>query len=62
MKKEFDQIKYINDYNKKNYKAIQFRLKLEEKEELDTLMKKNNIVSYRELILKTIEYMKSKKI
>lgn len=62
MKKEFDQIKYINDYNKKNYKAIQFRLKLEEKEELDTLMKKNNIGSYRELILKTIEYMKSKKI
>ena len=62
MKKEFDQIKYINDYNKKNYKAIQFRLKLEEKEELDTLMKKNNIVSYRELILKIIEYMKSKKI
>lgn len=62
MKKEFDQIKYINDYNKKNYKSIQFRLKLEEKEELDTLMKKNNIVSYRELILKTIEYMKSKKI
>ena len=62
MKKEFDQIKYINDYNKKNYKAIQFRLKLEEKEELDTLMKKNNIRSYRELILKTIKYMKSKKI
>ena len=62
MKKEFDQIKYINDYNKKNYKAIQFRLKLEEKEELDTLMKKNNIGSYRELILKTIDYMKSKKL
>ena len=62
MKKEFDQIKYINDYNKKNYKSIQFRLKLEEKEELDTLMKKNNIRSYRELILKTIKYMKSKKI
>lgn len=62
MKKEFDQIKYINDYNKKNYKAIQFRLKIEEKEELDTLMKKNNIGSYRELILKTIDYMKSKKL
>ena len=62
MKKAFNQIKYINDYNKKNYKSIQFRLKLEEKEELDTLMKKNNIGSYRELILKTIDYMKSKKL
>lgn len=58
MEKKFDQSKYINDFNKKNYKAIQFRLKKDEKEELDALMKKNNIKSYREMILKCIKIMK----
>ena len=60
MKKKFDQSKYIDDYNKKNYKTVKLRLKFNEKEELDNIMKKNNIKSYREMILKFIEIMKNK--
>ena len=60
MKKKFDQSKYIDDYNKKNYKTVKLRLKFNEKEELDNIMKKNNIKSYREMILKCIEIMKKK--
>lgn len=60
MEKKFDQSKYIDDYNKKNYKTVKLRLKFNEKEELDNIMKKNNIKSYREMILKFIEIMKNK--
>ena len=60
MKKKFDQSKYVDDYNKKNYKTVKLRLKFNEKEELDNIMKKNNIKSYREMILKFIEIMKNK--
>ena len=60
MEKKFDQSKYIDDYNKKNYKTVKLRLKFSEKEELDNIMKKNNIKSYREMILKCIEIMKKK--
>lgn len=60
MEKKFDQSKYIDDYNKKNYKTIKLRLKFNEKEELDDIMKKNNIKSYREMILKFIEIMRIK--
>ena len=60
MEKKFDQSKYIDDYNKKNYKTVKLRLKFNEKEELDNIMKKNNIKSYREMILKCIEIMKKK--
>ena len=60
MEKKFDQSKYIDDYNKKNYKTVKLRLKFNEKEELDNIMKKNNIKSYREMILKFIEIMRNK--
>ena len=60
MEKKFDQSKYIDDYNKKNYKTVKLRLKFNEKDELDNIMKKNNIKSYREMILKFIEIMKNK--
>ena len=60
MEKEFDQSKYIDDYNKKNYKTVKLRLKFNEKKELDDIMKKNNIKSYREMILKFIEIMRIK--
>ena len=60
MEKKFDQSKYIDDYNKKNYKTVKLRLKFNEKEELDNIMKKNNIKSYREMILKFIEIMRIK--
>lgn len=60
MEKKFDQSKYIDDYNKKNYKTVKLRLKFNEKEELDNIMRKNNIKSYREMILKFIEIMKNK--
>lgn len=54
MKKEFNQIDYIKKYNKTNYKQIKFYLKPEEKEKLDSIMKKNNMKSYREMILSYI--------
>ena len=60
MEKKFDQSKYIDDYNKKNYKTVKLRLKFIEKKELDDIMKKNNIKSYREMILKFIEIMRIK--
>ncbi len=60
MEKKFDQYKYINNYNKKNYKTVKLRLKFNEKEELDDIMEKNNIKSYREIILKFIEIMRNK--
>ena len=60
MEKKFDQSKYIDDYNKKNYKTVKSRLKFNEKEELDNIMRRNNIKSYREMILKFIEIMKNK--
>lgn len=60
MEKKFVQSKYIDDYNKKNYKTVKLRLKFNEKKELDDIMKKNNIKSYREMILKFIEIMRNK--
>ncbi len=60
MEKKFDQSKYIDDYNKKNYKTVKLRLKFNKKKELDDIMKKNNIKSYREMILKFIEIMRIK--
>lgn len=38
MKKEFDQQKYINEFNKGNYSQFNVRLTKDEKKELDELL------------------------
>lgn len=55
MKEKFDQIKYINDFNKNNYTSISCRVKQNEKLKLNNIMKQHNIKSYKEFILKAIE-------
>lgn len=59
MKEEFNQQEYINNYNKKNYKNISCRIKEEQKQEFDNLIKKNGFKSYNDFITKCIEIMKS---
>ena len=43
MKKEFNQLEYIKEFNKKNYKQFKADLKILEKEELNKLLKKHNL-------------------
>ena len=57
MKKEFNQQKYINEFNKENYSQFNVRLKKEEKEELDKLLKKAKI-SKSDFVRKEVKKMK----
>ena len=41
--KKFNQSEYIKEYNKKHYASLRVQLKKEEKEELDQLLKANNL-------------------
>lgn len=57
MKKEFDQQKYINEFNKGNYSQFNVRLKKETKNELDKLLEKTKM-SGSDLIMKGIRKTK----
>lgn len=43
MKKEFNQLEYIKNYDKKHYSRFSAKLKKEEITELNCLLKKNNL-------------------
>ncbi len=57
-KAKFDQIKYITEYNKKNYKQFKVNLKHQEMEELNQLLKKYNLTKNKFLKL-SIEKLKN---
>lgn len=59
MTKEFNQIKYINEFNKENYKQFSVRISKEEKEELDNLLKSYDI-SNADFLRNSIENFKDK--
>ena len=46
MEKEFNQMEYINEYNKKTYKNYSFRIRKENKEIIEWLDKQKNITGY----------------
>lgn len=43
MKKEFNQLEYIKEYNKEHYKAFKVDLKKEELDNINKLLKENNM-------------------
>ena len=43
MEKEFNQLEYIKEYNKKHYKAFKVDLKEEELNNINKLLKENNM-------------------
>ena len=61
MEKEFNQQEYIKEYNKSNYKKISIYLKSDEFEELNKLLKENNL-SKNELFKIAFDMLKNGKI
>ncbi len=57
---KFNFNKYRNQYDKDHYKQFKAKLKPEEKEKLDYLIKANGIKSNREFLLKCIEFLEKK--
>lgn len=43
MEKEFNQLEYIKEYNKEHYKAFKVDLKKEELDNINKLLKENNM-------------------
>ncbi len=60
--KKFDFNEYHNQYDKEHYKQFKAKLKPEEKQKLDNLIKKHNYSSNRDFLLKCIEYLERNKI
>lgn len=55
--KEFNQIKYIQQYNKEHYKTFKVNLKIKEYDELDKILKKKNLTK-ADFLKKAIEEIK----
>ena len=55
--KEFNQIKYIQQYNKEHYKTFKVNLKIKEYDELDKILKKKNLTK-ADFLKKAIEDIK----
>ena len=60
MKKEFNQLEYIKEYNKKHYKAFQVSLPKEEWEELNYILKYYKISKPQFLRNSIMEFKKKK--
>lgn len=58
---KFDQKKYIEEFNKKNYVSIHLRLKTDEKKQLDLIMKQFGYKSYREFLIDCMKQFEQKK-
>ena len=54
--KEFNQSKYIQEYNKEHYKAFKVDLKIKEFEELEKILKKAKLTKAEFLRQSIIEY------
>lgn len=61
MEKKFNKVKYNQQYNKEHYKQFKTELKAKEKEELDKLLKENNL-SKVEFIRKAKELLEKGKL
>lgn len=61
MKEEFNQQKYIQNYNKEHYKAFKVDLKKAELDNLNILLKENNMTK-AEFLRLSIEALKENKI
>ena len=61
MEEKFNKIKYNQQYNKEHYKQFKTELKAEEKEELDRLLKENNLTKV-EFIKKAKELLERGKL
>ena len=59
MKKEFDQKKYIKEYQKENYKQFKATLKPEEMEKVNEFLKQNNM-NKREFVLTAYKILQKK--
>lgn len=55
--KEFNQIKYIQQYNKEHYKTFKVNLKIKEYDELDKILKKKKLTK-ADFLKKAIEDIK----
>jgi len=58
---KFDFEKYRNQYDKDHYKQFKAKLKPEEKEKLDQLIKCHGFNNNRQFLLACIEYLDKKK-
>lgn len=61
MEKEFNQLEYIKEYNKEHYKAFKVDLKKEELDNINKLLKENNMTKADFLRL-SIKALKNGKI
>ena len=59
-KREFNQIEYIKEYNKKHYKTFKVDLKKEEYDEAENLLKEKHLKK-SEFLRKSIENLKNNK-
>ncbi len=59
-KEKFNQAKYTDDFNKKNYARLNTRLKHNEFVKLQKIMKERKINSYRKFILIAMELIEKK--
>lgn len=60
-KDKFNQQKYVNDYNRKNYKNFNVRIRVELEEEISQYIEKNNIKSKSEFLKLALESLQKNK-
>lgn len=60
-KRDFNQLEYIKEYNKKHYKAFKVDLKKEELDNINNLLKENNMTK-AEFLRLSIKLLKNGKI